>query len=476
MFADESEFMKVEQVSSLLPPDLDNPILPLFKQANFPGADYDVLKMPLRLASLEIGHAVRQPDSVPRRIILGSQALIPLGEQLGDKDRLIADTFTRLAELVKFRPSNDMNNGGGTECMEHPPGFVPQHPKENTSNVWYSRKMHAERVKCTRSADDPAYLAVLQYLFGTTIAHEAMHALTNAQEYLENAVYYSADANESPIAEIGFEFESRLFGGGHIERLYDGSSGNKTDRILRHQYLNGTDSELSGVMVMWDYPCRNLVEHYQHNGFPIGCRRLVRNTAPGYGIGWRVSVQYISTLLSKAFWETEVSNRSLMALQPPKFAGHFFIVEYPDGDQTQPRWLSSERAARLIPPGFVYSKSYDIVPVPMTAATEQPTPLHTETAAVKRIGGKWMNDTFGDDAMDDVMEDGDSEDDDDRTDDEDCTVSLHTPSLKAASYPPGAPRKDYNAISAAYAERWPRQGRPGNVQLSGVDDMDMEID
>lgn len=58
-FVKNSIFMKFEQVSNLHPANLDNPILPVFRKANFSGVDYGMLQTALRLPSLQVGFTLQ---------------------------------------------------------------------------------------------------------------------------------------------------------------------------------------------------------------------------------------------------------------------------------------------------------------------------------------------------------------------------------------------------------------------------------
>lgn len=368
--------MKTEQDSGLPLADLDNDILPLFREANFPDVEYSVLETMLRLASLLVQVSLDQPDSVPMRIVTGTKHLIALPEFVLEPDgtwsqqfaypqpqaakqaankRLASNALTRLADLVKFVADDECETGGGTKCISPPDGFLSHDPNEYHSTISYSSKAYNDLRRYSKSGTggDPAYVTVLTFELAATLSHEAMHALTFSQRNDDiPPVYFSADAREAPIAEIGFEFDQRLYGG-CIERLY------KDKDTLLYEYPNGKKSAVQGVVVMWRSPHYGNVTHYEHHGMPIGCRKAYANPVFKPELAFRVTIQHLSKYLTKAFWEQEYRRRGLIALQPPKLVGHFFVNEE---DECRPWWLSYDEEVAHLPMGFWSTVTFDIVP------------------------------------------------------------------------------------------------------------------
>lgn len=374
-----SRFMEIERIPELLPANLDNDILNVYKEENFPGADYKVMEILLRLASLQVSAAVRQPDSVPIRIVSGSNHLVPLHEgRFGDNTEQYAypepetttaaqtaalqrQAFEKLDELdglVSF--TTHKLSGGATVNIRLPRrgGRGPVRYSKR-SKIKYSQEQYDELVNYTNSGDDPAYLTLLRWSLGSIIAHETMHALTNAQSYSHktfNKVYYSANADEAPIAEIGFEFERRVHDGVHLQLLYQGEK-----NLQRHQYADGSYSAIRGVVVAYEYPNSGLVEHYTRNNFPMGHRQACSDWSGKPYLGWRVSMYQLSKYLNKECWSNEVANSGPAALRPPKDAGFFFVADVADGDTTHPYW-PPRGGSQIVPPEYEVGRFCDVVP------------------------------------------------------------------------------------------------------------------
>lgn len=441
-FVERSEFMKVEQITNLHPASLDNPILPVFKQANFPEADYNMLRQILRLASLCLKAGIQQEDSILVKIVNDSGQLVPLHEPFGDQDdeqyafpqlpkgsaveqearrRRTFQELDRAATYVTFLPSDDVKNGGCTEYKAPP-----------NSTVRYSRKQYDQIVNLTIYGSDPALLTVLRWEFAFTFAHELMHVLTNAQDYngleVYNEIYYSPDKAEAAIAEVGFEFEARLLGGWKLEKLYAQDVKKKAERLLRHQYPDGTYSAFQGVMVIWEWPYRGVVEHYKDNGYPMG-QRFRSGLCPGdIDVAYRVSIQFISRYFDKDFWAQKVGGEEgLAALQPPRDVGHCFTAM--DGI-IQPRMST---VVRPLPAGYMFGPRHDIVRIPKQA----------DPSSVPSVNNVSDPDVLVDDPdritldRESLDDEGDAEMEDDT---EDITPGPRTPPQTLRSTP-GAPKK-----------------------------------
>ncbi|KAK4543533.1 hypothetical protein LTR36_005428 [Oleoguttula mirabilis] len=540
-FVGKSLFMEVEEIpDDLSLGNLENDILPVFKAENFPDMtadEYDFNYQVSRFASLLLINDMHLEDSVLQKIVACKNRKDDLDEPLPDKTRQHAyrplpgsatlrerdareaakrqtlDAFDRLPHLVKFKASEDSTFGGGTLALDRPKGFIPLHRSEWPSQITYSRKQYDELVKLARSDEDPAYLLVLRWEFAMILAHEAAHALTYGQSFIgkqrHNEAYMDRDPMKAPVAEAGFELEVRQ-AGGHVARLYHEPE--PVDPTRRYRYSNGTFSAVDGVLVMWEWPYRNLVEHYAASGYPMGCRK----EAPfrPLDVAWRTPLRYLEECFQKRHWQQLLHNSQGIIHRPPRSVGHCFANEdgillpqkivgdetpyVPEGyrlldtdivpllqnpspahslniDSGLRTPLSEARSSKSLAPsnsGHLKSSS-DVVDTmdwqaeglnPRSSPRDPPelrpealrhrylTPA--ETVPEEDSVEKFSNEPQLDEEDLDVL--------DDDTDEEELTAPRLDTSSGVGRNPlrtPGLPRKDYNAISEEYNRRWGQEKR-----------------
>ncbi|KAK5111844.1 hypothetical protein LTR85_011742 [Meristemomyces frigidus] len=509
-FVEQSQFMRVEEIpDGLSLGDLDNPILPIFKRENFPHvseSEYqEVLTIPLRLASLMSDADMLRSNSVLATVVASSHSTVNMHEPLLNgtqqyvyqqpngnqhtKRRLVETRFDCLQHILRFHASDDRASGAETEAVVPLEGVPPEDAQEWPSIVHYSRKHFNELVKQTRSGKDPAYLLLVRWEFAWTIAHEVVHALTYAQNWVGqddgldkevyNEIYFDADPEKAPIAECGYEFEVRQVGG-HITRLYRGHRRLKKERLHRYKYSNGSFSAIEGVMVMWEWPCVNLCNHYAESGFPMGVRKnaYLRRL----DVAWRIPLQYFAELFTQGFWQKvfqQIRESGISDLHPPREVGHCFSDER---GTTNPVSLPPLGMAEYVPAGYQYISTNDIVLTQMhrsrleerhgrsDSAIAMPEGV-LDTVMSERTSSNRTKEALG--TLDCEMElwqaaemsasedhnNGDgSESLDDDTEDEDSAAPMPTAlwrANEASKRTPSAFRKDYNAFAAEYVRRWP---------------------
>lgn len=215
--------------------ELDNDIHPIFRQANFPHAEYEVLKRPLRLASQLLEELARRPFM---KLLVKHGEFIKITDgdkteyaypplqtaELTEQDKSdIQQALARLAELVTFRKDDELSSSSArTEPMVRPAGFVPVLPREVPSTIFYSKRAYEQLRKLANpKSKDVVARTVHEFNFAVTLMHESVHALVNAVDGgIDYEPFMSTDSNKAPISEVGFAAEVELFGG-HIAMLFD---------------------------------------------------------------------------------------------------------------------------------------------------------------------------------------------------------------------------------------------------------------
>ena len=182
-------------------------------------------------------------------------------------------------------------------------------------------------------------MRTLQFDFAVGLIQEMFHALINARLGREN---WEPFLNGAVIAEVGFEAVVRLFGG-RISPLFDeqdnAEHGQHLYRFIPGQGPRGLRlSDARGLMVMWDWPERGVIDQYgdKHtiNSYPTRLPRL--------DLAWRVQLEFFARIFTKAFWTNYNTDRTM--LYPPKATGHFFKAGAGDREPCRPE---DENDARI---------------------------------------------------------------------------------------------------------------------------------
>jgi len=190
-----SRFMKAVNLPSTAPADnLDNNIHPLFQKRNFPGADYNVVKLPARLASKLIQSSALKPilytmlNTDPKRLRRHMRRgrrkyAYPSSKDwrkvrvVGGAARRIARRLEALASMVRFECGERLLSGAVTIPCEQDRLKHPDFPKGLGSNIWYARSLYERLTTVTKHADDWPRLRTTQFEFAITMVHEVFHAL-----------------------------------------------------------------------------------------------------------------------------------------------------------------------------------------------------------------------------------------------------------------------------------------------------------
>ncbi|KAM0717263.1 hypothetical protein Q7P37_007115 [Cladosporium fusiforme] len=118
------------------------------------------------------------------------------------------------------------------------------------------------------AASDLLAEVMASFLLGDLFHHELSHAVKLAVHGVSTQIF----VGDGKVAEEGFEWESRMFGG------------NLCSYVAGGKYLvDGEQSPLSLQLLLKEWPSEELVNHYISTGLPIGLLR-----PPGYTCFWKV--------------------------------------------------------------------------------------------------------------------------------------------------------------------------------------------
>ncbi|KAK5111840.1 hypothetical protein LTR85_011738 [Meristemomyces frigidus] len=313
-----AEFIGVETVPEDPGCGLLNSIHPLFGCQNFPGVFWAPLQRPARLATKMLGAAVLKP--LLRTALRGQpthlQRTYGRNRKYVYAAATIATPVTRaaildveqalidLAPMIRFQISDTVDSWATTPDLTW---ATPGH--RHFSNGVGSRIRHARSLYDAlgdaastevigRNALDWPQLRLLEFDFAVVMVHEVFHAFFNARLGSANWEPFFGNAT---IAETGFEAESRLFGG-HICPLYN-EPDDAQHEIHPYRFLGHPDegqgplSAARGIMVMWEWPERGVVDAYTDQQ-TIDCHRSL---LPKLDLAWRLPLSYFAQVFTTAF-------------------------------------------------------------------------------------------------------------------------------------------------------------------------------
>lgn len=267
----------------------------------------------------------------------------------------IRKALKNLASMVHFRYSARLD-GASTDPQDD--WMNGAFPGGRGSIIKYSLNAYRVLRDATYAKDgDLVFLLSCQFEFGLLSAHEVCHALVNA---VEGDLDIEPFFHGALVSEIGYAFESVLFGG-HLTYVLTGNSVHDDEWSdgqgpRRHWYPDDDHfSELRGILVMWEWPYRSIINSYRQTGEYIGVRN--EDQIPVADLAWRVNSDFASKFLTKEFWEDDVRRLGAAAFQPPKEVGHFFLA-HEDGE------IQPHRPGRdLLPAGYRFGARGVVVPI-----------------------------------------------------------------------------------------------------------------
>ena len=352
--ADVDEFYKTDFMDDeVLSKDFELDILPnavihpLFAREQFVSkdVDYSVLEPSVRLASqilksgvldtlyatmLEHGEIekLEKKKRVDRKILYR----YPVADS--DPDRRLTRSQTEnvtqaladLAGFVKFRSDPKQPSGACTKARR------PKRKEDLNgdffskgwpSTIRYSNKAYTKLLKATTAGTDLPLLLVTRYEFAIMLIHETCHALLNA---CEGQSSWEPLFGNATIAEVGYEFEVRLFGG-HIDIIFNKPEKLRSNEIHCYKYVNARNrtvgSDLIGLAVLWEWPYQSLVDFYRKHKWYMGVVSEPK-AKRGLDLGWRIPLTFFQQLFTHEFWDSEVAERGSVALRPARVLGYCF--------------------------------------------------------------------------------------------------------------------------------------------------------
>lgn len=304
-----TRFMKPESTTSkiLRLGRLTNRTHPLFRRHRFFPArfeiDYNIVKQSACLASrfLECGRL----DSLLKAIILpkdfwqnpddAQDWAVQYDTQLPAIDeedkKAIRDVLDQLSMNIiwcvrDFPDEGAVTNQVGDEHVE-----LPECPYGYKSIVEISAKTYDALADATAKEDLPLLLT-LRFQFAVMLVHEVGHLVHN---FMFGKLDREPSLRRSGVAELGFEMESRLFE--VLTRMFThvDPNGEETLQIHKHE---GRTSELTGLLVLWDYPSIGLVARYRKDGAYFEAEETSNKTLD---VAWRVSLTFLTHFFEDVF-------------------------------------------------------------------------------------------------------------------------------------------------------------------------------
>jgi hypothetical protein len=292
--------------------------------------DFSVVEQSARLASrfvecgvldrvfLSIANEGKPGRSWQRRGIEGEVGLEISKEQLDKKEPTdgakAQELLIHLSKTISFCLDDTVQCDALTNAIPNKKYRDRQFPNAEKSKVRIARRQYDD-LKNAKGTEDTPCLLYLQVNFATTLVHEIGHALDNMAH---GRLYYPHFLGENMIWEPGFDVETRLFGG-YLTTHFD----SEADVVIRYKH-NGRSSELTGILVLWEYPTQGLVETYRSDGTmeTRGEPKDVRSL----DIAWRVPIAFLKRLFRDSFWNDQLPSDA-NALRPQCSVGYCFRVD-----------------------------------------------------------------------------------------------------------------------------------------------------
>ncbi|KAK5136607.1 hypothetical protein LTR08_002621 [Meristemomyces frigidus] len=160
-------------------------------------------------------------------------------------------------------------------------------------------------------ATDPAQDVLVQTMLAGTLGHEMAHAVM----ILAHGVNVEAFFGDSPVAEEGYEFEVRAFGG-----MITVIGTDLTVSGLHHYYPSyemNVSTGVPGMIVLETFPNRGLVQRYKKNNWKMG----VRANVSAVHVRWNTNIAHFIRLFTHGFWEREYTANGIRVVHSPKVTG-----------------------------------------------------------------------------------------------------------------------------------------------------------
>lgn len=299
---------------------LSNNVHPIFKKDNFTDdIDYQDLTFALRFASMFLQTDRLLPfwwNLIAGRAITtatGSTAEEGARHHLEEPPEALTPAQIRttkgflnnLSNFVSFLVCSDKASAAHCKSFY---GMMVTEPYTICPSFIYIPAGDLELLKADLEQADPIRRAAASFTLGITLLHELTHAAAAGSRHKSerDSVFIGNDK----VAEDGFAFEARMFGG--LVR-WDREHPDKTVSYS----VKGVDGPPGFVLTLQDWPNAQLVELYGQKEEDV---LDVLEEPPGFYCRWHVPPSFAFKMLDEDLWRM-VSKQGAFALRAPKTNG-----------------------------------------------------------------------------------------------------------------------------------------------------------
>ena len=216
------------------------------------------------------------------------------------------------------------------------------------------RSFYFEQLGLKEVKENPLRSLYYNFIVASNILHELAHAAVLAAVPEDMRATTGSGGNghlgfSSHCSEIGFEMESRLWGGIMSTRTI------KREDLKREHvcYSTSENHAFGSAIVLRDWPDAPMVDRYGPN--KVSVRRKVK---PVRNI-WRVSFHWLQKLFRDDFWQSLDTGSDQDSLQMPKMLG---IPEHGIRDWSTDKQALKVAAKAILPAGYMWTAALTIKP------------------------------------------------------------------------------------------------------------------
>jgi hypothetical protein len=255
--------------------------------------------------------------------------------------RRAQDLLIHLSNSISFALDTMVEEHGITESIPNKKHVDSKFPHGEKSKVKIAASLYHD-LENAQGTEDTPYLLNLQVDLAITLVHEIGHAIDNQAH---GKWWHGHFLGENIIREVGFDVETRLFGG-HLTTLFGG----KTDpNAFSRYYHNRQRSALKGILVLWEYPYQSLATAYAGKESHMEIRKQPKDVR-SLDVAWRVPVTFLGQLFQDSFWKDEVPSDP-SALRPECSVGYTFRADQ-DANSTPVNKHKDDRIMMYVPRGY----------------------------------------------------------------------------------------------------------------------------
>lgn len=385
-----SKFMKQETYTAknLSLPLLTNDLHPLLSKVNhhMPASLRPCMTQSLRLASQILRCGALDSffytfQSVPRKWQstndpdrfgweFAPENCDPSKELTSWERSLVQQRLIDLADYVAFQTIDDPNQGAYLREVDWAIGTGL--PKNTYPGAWGEKsailisRQRLDELKAAHGAQqkDVPYLLYAQFDLAITLVHELAHAYRNLMHGMFDPEGREPFFGDAVVAEVGFELEKRLFGG-RIERLWPNIDIHETtgQDLSVYCFKHGRNqSQLSGRIVIWEYPYQSLVNTYAGEGnvVDMDVRQGIEELRE-LDLAWKLPVSFFQQFFRDEFWQAQFAATAVDALKPEKDTGVCFKLDKAGNHLPTKGPKARNEEWKYVPVGYTLSKDTGII-------------------------------------------------------------------------------------------------------------------